>query len=381
MEALEECMREYNKTFGTDFNRNTFDAYRKDISKRLKQKSDKQIDILIVVDMFLTGFDAKPLNTLYLDKNLQWHGLIQAYSRTNRVYKKTKTCGNIVTYRNLKKRQDEALALFSGNGDPNACIRGNYEDYLRDWTRYVNTLRSIAKTPYDAAKIVSESVKKAFVEAFRDVMRTLKQMELFTIFKWSDLAKSLTCDEYEAYEGVYKNIRNSAKGTDEPDGSGLADIDFETELIGTDTVNFDYIMGLLTVIRSVQPVSKRMEMLDKLLADYEDGDDEVLRIQKELLKKFVTERLNDLPEGLDEDEMRSAFYAYKKGLEKEEVKGFALDVGVEERVIEGILAECVRSGEALMSACCGIKDYVKGGFGKKRSAVKSMMMLARKYAV
>lgn len=110
--------------------------------------------------MFLTGFDAKPLNTLYLDKNLQWHGLIQAYSRTNRVYKKTKTCGNIVTYRNLKKRQDEALALFSGNGDPNACIRGNYEDYLRDWTRYVNTLRNIAKTPYDAAKIVSESVKK-----------------------------------------------------------------------------------------------------------------------------------------------------------------------------------------------------------------------------
>ena len=381
MEALEECMREYNKTFGTDFNRNTFDAYRKDISKRLKQKSDKQIDILIVVDMFLTGFDAKPLNTLYLDKNLQWHGLIQAYSRTNRVYKKTKTCGNIVTYRNLKKRQDEALALFSGNGDPNACIRGNYEDYLHDWTRYVNTLRSIAKTPYDAAKIVSESVKKAFVEAFRDVMRTLKQVELFTIFKWSDLAKDLTCDEYEAYEGVYKNIRNSAKGTDEPDGSGLADIDFETELIGTDTVNFDYIMGLLTVIRSVQPVSKRMEMLNKLLADYEDGDDNVLKIQKELLKKFVTERLNDLPEGLDEDEMRSALYAYKKGLEKEEVKGFALDVGVEESVIEGILAECVRSGEALMSACCGIKDYVKGGFGKKRNAVKSMVTLAQKYAV
>lgn len=380
-EALEKCMREYNKTFGTGFNKDTFDAYRKDISKRMKQLGDKQIDILIVVNMFLTGFDAKPLNTLYLDKDLQWHGLIQAYSRTNRVYKKTKTCGNIVTYRNLKKRQDEALALFSGNGDPNACIRGDYKDYLCEWGEYVNTLKSIAETPYEAAKIVSDNTKKAFVEAFRNVMRTLKQMELFTVFKWSDLAKSLTCDEYEAYEGVYKNIRNNAKRTSEPEWSGLADIDFETELIGTDTVNFDYIMGLLTVIRSVQPVSKRMEMLDKLLTDYEDGDDNVLKIQKELLKKFVTERLNDLPEGLDEDEMRSAFYAYKKGLEKEEVKGFALDVGVEERVIEGILAECVRSGEALMSACCGIKDYVKGGFGKKRSAVKSMVTLAQKYAV
>lgn len=380
-ETLEKCMREYNKTFGTGFNKDTFDAYRKDISKRMKQLGDKQIDILIVVNMFLTGFDAKPLNTLYLDKDLQWHGLIQAYSRTNRVYKKTKTCGNIVTYRNLKKRQDEALALFSGNGDPNACIRGNYKDYLCEWGEYVNTLKSIAETPYDAAKIVSENTKKEFVEAFRNVMRTLKQMELFTVFKWSDLAKSLTRDEYEAYEGVYKNIRNNAKRTSEPEESGLADIDFETELIGTDTVNFDYIMGLLTVIRSVQPVSKRMKMLDKLLVDYEDGADEVLRIQKELLKKFVTKRLNDLPEGLDEDEMRSAFYAYKKELEKEEVKEFAMDVGVEESVIEGILAECLRSGEALMSACCGIKDYVKGGFGKKRSAVKLMVTLAQKYAV
>ena len=380
-EALEQCIQEYNKTFGMDFNKDTFDAYRKDISKRLKQTADKQIDILIVVNMFLTGFDSKPLNTLYLDKDLQWHGLIQAYSRTNRVYKKTKTCGNIVTYRNLKKRQDEALALFSGDGDPNACIRGDYEDYLRDWGEYVGVLRSIAKTPYDAAKMVSEDAKKAFVKAFRNVMRTLKQMELFTIFEWSDLAKSLTRDEYEAYEGVYKNIRNSAKRTGGPEASGLFDIDFETELIGTDTVNFDYIMGLLTVIRNVEPVSKRMEMLDKLLADYEDGDDEVLKIQKELLKKFVTERLNDLPVGLDEDEMRAAFYAYKKGLEKKEVKKFALDAGVEESVIEGILAECARSGEALMSACCGISNYVRGRFGEKRSAVKSMVTLAQKYAV
>ena len=108
---------------------------------------------------------------------------------------------------------------------------------------------------------------------------------------------------------------------------------------------------------------------------------ELTRVLKELLKKFVTERLNDLPEGLDEDEMRSAFYAYKKGLEKEEVKEFALDVDVEESVIEGILAECVRSGEAVMSACCRITDYVKGGFGKKRSAVKSMVTLAQKYVV
>lgn len=382
-EALKKCMIEYNKTYGTDFTIDTFDAYRKDISKRLKQESDKQIDILIVVNMFLTGFDAKPLNTLYLDKNLKWHNLVQAYSRTNRVYKTTKSCGNIVTYRNLKKYQDEALALFSGNGDPNACIKGDYKDYLKGWHGYVEALKRIAETPDAAAKIASENGKKLFVEAFRNVIRTLKQMELFTIFKWTDLEKSLTKNEYEAYEGVYKNVRNTVK-----DGNcempELESVDFETELIGTDIVNFDYLMELLASVQYEKPESRRRDIIKQFLAELEvneaDGD-ESAKERIKLLKKFVKERYNDLPEGLDAEEILAAFTAYKKGLEKEEVKEFAEDVGVEECVIEGILSECVRSGEALMSACCGIKDYVKGGFGKKRSAVKSMVTLAQKYAV
>lgn len=331
----------------------------------------------------MTGFDAKPLNTLYLDKNLKWHNLVQAYSRTNRVYKTTKSCGNIVTYRNLKKYQDEALALFSGNGDPNACIKGDYKDYLKGWHGYVEALKRIAETPDAAAKIASENGKKLFVEAFRNVIRTLKQMELFTIFKWTDLEKSLTKNEYEAYEGVYKNVRNTVK-----DGNcempELESVDFETELIGTDIVNFDYLMELLASVQYEKPESRRRDIIKQFLAELEvneaDGD-ESAKERIKLLKKFVKERYNDLPEGLDAEEILAAFTAYKKGLEKEEVKEFAEDVGVEECVIEGILSECVRSGEALMSACCGIKDYVKGGFGKKRSAVKSMVMLAQKYAV
>ena len=102
--------------FGLD----TFDAYRKHIAKRLKQKEVPQIDILLVVNMFLTGFDSKPLNTLYLDKPLFWHSLVQAYSRTNRIYKETKQYGQIITFRNIKDEQDKALKLFSGDGNRNA---------------------------------------------------------------------------------------------------------------------------------------------------------------------------------------------------------------------------------------------------------------------
>ncbi len=126
-ELLSHCIDDYNAMFGTAFGIDTFDAYRKDIAKRMKQKSLPQVDILLVVNMFLTGFDAKPCNTLYLDKNLIWHSLVQAYSRTNRVDKASKQFGQIITYRNIKKWQDEALTLFSGDGDPNEYLLENYE--------------------------------------------------------------------------------------------------------------------------------------------------------------------------------------------------------------------------------------------------------------
>ena len=164
----------------------------------------------------------------------------------------------------------------------------------------------------------------------------------------------------------------------------LASIDFETELIGTDIVNFDYLMELLANVQYEKPESRRKDIIKQFLAELEaneaDGD-ESAKERIKLLEKFVKERYGDLPKGLDSDEILAAFMAYKKGLEKEEVKEFAERIEVEETIIEGILNECRRSGTALMSACCKIKDYVKGGFGKKRSAIDSMVVLAQRYAV
>ena len=141
-----------------EFTFGTFDAYRKDITRRLKQQDSPQIDILLVVNMFLTGFDAKPLNTLYLDKNLIWHSLVQAYSRTNRVDKVTKQFGQIVTYRNIKKWQDDALTLFSGDGDPNEYLLENFEYYLNQWKNQELVLRRIAPN-VDVAGNLNQKMK------------------------------------------------------------------------------------------------------------------------------------------------------------------------------------------------------------------------------
>lgn len=367
-DALGECMEIYNKTYGTSFTPKEFDAYRKDVSNRLKFDSGKHIDVLIVVNMFLTGFDAKRVNTLFLDKNLQYHSLVQAYSRTNRTYKSTKRCGNIVTYRNIKKEQDEALALFSGDGDPNACLKEDFEAYLKEWREKVSALHSIASSPEDAAMMKSDEEKAAFVRAFRDVMRVLKSMELYTAFEWDNM-KDLTKPDYDKYEGVYRSIRNRMV---EPGGeeSELAGIDFEVELIGIDRVNFDYIMRLLAKSSREEAFD---EVLARKLAEYDDG------ISKELIKRFVKECFPKLPEHMDAEDMMAAFFEFKKDLEKEEVKKFAAAVGVEVSIVSGILDECRRSGEALSSICGHIMKHVKGRFPDKVKAKNQMIEMAKKY--
>lgn len=140
-DELKECMKDYGDMFGTNYDLDTLDAYRKDIAKRMKQKELPQIDLLLVVDMFLTGFDSKATNTLILDKTLVWHNLLQAYSRTNRVFKLTKQFGQVVTYRNIKKAQDEALRLYSGDGNPNDYLLESYDYYVAEYRKWTEKFK------------------------------------------------------------------------------------------------------------------------------------------------------------------------------------------------------------------------------------------------
>ena len=204
-DILARIIDDYNKEFDTNFSLDTFAAYNKDISNRLKKNKPEQIDILIVVNMYLTGFDSKPLNTLYVDKNLEWHNLVQAFSRTNRVYETSKQTGNIVCFRNLKENTDAALKLFNQEENalsdkPPIWIIPGY-GYFRDkFKELAFKLLSIAPTVQSVDDLMSEDAQREFVIAFRELSKIKSILTTFSEFSWADVEDALTCQGYEDYK-------------------------------------------------------------------------------------------------------------------------------------------------------------------------------------
>ena len=292
-ELLDSCIKDYNEMFGTSFGIDTFDAYRKDIQKRLRQKEVPQVDLLIVVNMFLTGFDAKPLNTLYLDKNLIWHSLLQAYSRTNRVDKASKQFGQIITYRNIKKAQDDALRLFS-EGQPDEYIIKSYEYYTEEWRVKTGDLMRIVPEASDAGHLESEDDIRAFIIAFRAVSKTLAILKTFSKFDWKDLSTELDENEYEAYKSWYMYFYDQQKKEKDANKKLVpVDVDFDIELIRTDKINVVYILNLLKdVNRKDSDEMKRS--VDLILREIERSDNETLRYKRDLMREFVTTRFFNL---------------------------------------------------------------------------------------
>lgn len=243
---LKAIMDDYNEMFDTNFSPDTYDAYNRDISKRLQIKKIPEIDILIVVNMYLTGFDSRQLNTLYVDKNLEWHTLLQAFSRTNRVEKETKQFGNIVCYRNLKKKTDNALRLFSGGGDISEILLKDYDFYLDKIKQLIAELFKVVSHPEDVDSLQSEEDQAKFVIAFRELSKMLLVLETFVDFSWYHLDDILTQQEYEDFKSRYFTIHDDIKNKrDAEKVSILEDIDFSIEIIQTDKINVAYIMNLL----------------------------------------------------------------------------------------------------------------------------------------
>lgn len=293
-ELLDSCIDDYNDIFGTSFDIDTFDAYRKDIQKRLKQKELPQVDLLIVVNMFLTGFDAKPLNTLYLDKNLIWHSLLQAYSRTNRVDKASKQFGQIITYRNIKKAQDDALKLFSGDGNPDEYLLNSYDYYTEEWRTKSGELMRIVPTSASAGHLQSEDDIRMFVVAFRAVSKTLAILKTFSRFDWKDLSFVLDENEYEAYKSWYLYYYDILKKERENEKVPVpVDVDFDIELIRTDKINVVYILNLLKEVNRKNPDEMRRSA-DLILREIERSDNEALRYKRDIMKTFINTRFFEL---------------------------------------------------------------------------------------
>ncbi|WP_288774186.1 type I restriction endonuclease subunit R [uncultured Eubacterium sp.] len=340
-ELLDRCMQDYNDLYGTAFTLDTFDTYRKDIAKRLKQKDLPQVDILLVVNMFLTGFDAKPLNTLYLDKNLIWHSLVQAYSRTNRVDKVTKQFGQIVSYRNIKKWQDDALTLFSGDGDPNEYLLENYEYYLNKWINQEPTLRKIAMNVEAAGQLKSEDEIRMFIIAFRSMAKTLATLKTFSKFSWDDLGVVLDEDEYEGYKSWYLYYKDQTVNPN-PSVPVPVDVDFDIELVRTDRINVVYILNLLKNAKKQDKTDEEKQQdVDLILREMERSDNESLRLKKDVMRQFILTRFYDLPEDAD---VMEAFIQFEKEQMQADMEEFAFENQIEYVIISELFSAYVFSG-------------------------------------
>jgi type I restriction enzyme R subunit len=341
-ELLSRIMDDYNKLYGTAFSLDTFEGYRKDISKRMKQKDLPQVDILLVVNMMLTGFDAKPLNTLYLDKNLVWHSLVQAYSRTNRVDKVTKKFGQIVSYRDIKKNQDDALRLFSGEGDPNEYLLKDYQHYVRKWLAQVPLLRKICSTVEAVGQLRSEDEIKCFIIAFRGLVGTLATLKTFSEFEWSDLAVALSEEEYEGYKSWYLYYKDQ-QSNPKPELPVPVDVDFDIELVRTDRINVVYILSLLKAVTSGEKTEEEKERdIDLIMREIERSDNETLRKKRDVMRAFITQKFYDLD---DDADLEQEFLEFEQECQKEEMETFAIENGIDYPLIAEIMAEFSFSGK------------------------------------
>ena len=382
-ELLSRIIDDYNEMYGTSFSIDTFDSYRKDIAKRMKQKDKPQVDILLVVNMMLTGFDAKPLNTLYLDKNLVWHTLVQAYSRTNRVDKATKQFGQIVSYRNIKKWQDEALTLFSGDGDPNEYLLENYEYYVQKWINQEPILRKITPTVDDAGQLQSEDEIRMFIIAFRTMVSTLATLKTFSKFDWADLAVVMDEDEYEGYKSWYLYYKDH-QGPEYPKVPVPVDVDFDIELVRTDRINVVYILNLLKAAKNGKNITSEQiqSNIDLILREIERSDNESLRAKRDIMKAFIETRFYELP---DEVDVEKAYEEFEKERLHAEIESFSYENDLDVDMVSDIFADYTFSGGIsdesirkrlssyhfgllkITSLTKNIKDFVKGTYNKYRA--------------
>ena len=313
-DKLEKFIGDYNKMYNTSFSTKDsqqFENYFKNISQRLKDREKEnfnpekdRLDIVIVVNMMLTGFDAKKVNTLYVDKNLKQHGLIQAYSRTNRILGEQKSQGNILSFRNLKKATDEAITLFSNKEAIEVVTMPNYEAIAEKFDEALKLLREITPTYQSVNDLKNEEEDAQFVQAFRKLMRAMNVLQSYTDFDWEDLG--IDEQEYEDYKAKYLDIYQKVKqDTEKQKTSILDDIDFELELIHRDQINVAYILKLLSKLKGEKtPTAAAAQK--KAIIDILGGDIQ-LRSKRDLIQKFIDENMPNIKDG---DSIEDEFEKY-----------------------------------------------------------------------
>lgn len=353
-EFLAACIADYNSLFGTNFtiNGNDFQNYYRDLAKRVKSK---EVDLLIVVGMFLTGFDAPTLNTLFVDKNLRYHGLIQAFSRTNRIYDATKPFGNIVTFRDLERATTDAIKLFGKTETAEVLLERAYEDYLKGYTDsgeekkgYLAVVQELQERFPDPSKIVKEKDKKAFVKLFGQFLKLDNILQNYDHFASLKAAQELDFSDQEAldsfkktyrltddqvaeltllplpnprdiqdYKSTYNDIkdwlRQNGGGGKPPTPDFWDDITFEIELLKSQEINLDYILELIFEID--QKGTDKETLVEDIRRTVRASLGH--RAKEGLIVDFINQ--TDLSKMADKTEIIEQFFQFAREEQKKEV--------------------------------------------------------------
>ena len=359
--ALKEIIADYNTQYGTNHNLNEFDLYYQDIQKRIKdqqyQNSDfahkDKIDITIVVDMLLTGFDSKYLNTLYVDKNLKQHGLIQAFSRTNRILNETKPYGNILDFKGQEKEVDEAIELFSGKEgsleakqiwlvDSAPVVIDKLDQAIKELEEFM-TSHGVEYKPEEVSNLDGDKSKIEFIKMFKEVQRLKTQLNQYTDIdedQSAEIEDIISTDKLRAFQGVYIELAQklrSEQGRDfEGDHRGeLEQLDFEFVLFSSALIDYDYIMELISKSTQTE-TSEKERMTSEELKDYLCSTSNMMEEQDDIIAY-----INTLKKGkwLDKEAIKNGYQIFRSIKSAKELDKIGKKHGVDLKLLKGFVEQ------------------------------------------
>lgn len=380
-DSYKDRFNEIMKDFNIEFHVNCTDdeTFRSELTKSMKCLRDPHLDILIVVNMFLTGFDSKRTNTLYVDKNLEWHGLLQAFSRTNRVESELKPFGNVVCFRPLKKNVDDAIELFTSGVFSGVYIAKSYQTCLDNLIKIAKEVMD--NVPEDLNLDNStESEKITFVKSMRKLNKAFQETSQFGEFSWDALSKVMTEDDYRRLVGQYKSIGYNTELSEKE--SILNYIDFCMELIEEDKIDLDYIKQLIenVDISTLEATEVSARNIRDLL---ERSSSDSVVSKKELINRFLDrlvmeKKANKVSSKAD---INSLFRNFVETEKQKEVKELSLEAGIDKETIHELIDDYNITGKVVSSEIrTAVREGNKNlGFKKRASVVETIKNFIPKF--
>jgi len=402
-EALVNIINHYNKQYKTNYDINNFDLYYQDIQKRIKDQkySNKdyayknKIDITIVVDMLLTGFDSKYLNTLYVDKNLKHHGLIQAFSRTNRVLNDTKPYGNILDFKSQQEKVDEAITLFSGEKDKDEAKEiwlvdsaPIVIDKLQNAVKAVeNFMKSqgLESTPEDVINLKGDRAKGDFINLFKDVQRLKTQLDQYTDISQEDkqtIENIIPIDDLRGFKGVYletaKLLKSKQDGNIEDVNELIEQLDFEFVLFASAVIDYDYIMGLIAKYTQ-QSTSKKQTMSKEQIISIIDSDAKFID-EIDDIRAYINSL--EVGVGLDEEQIKRGYEEFKSKKSDDKLNKIAskysLDKDMLKEFVDDTISRMILDGDILSDLLAPLELGWKARAKKESELMDELIPLFKK---